>query len=121
MAMTGDPAQAIVDWLHDASPQDVALELMPAFGSAELRTSYSLEQWLFRDCSSGLDRNLQRPIKAAVLRMNHAELIFECSRDQINGNSYWSATLFGLATLAQGKDAVRQRLRESRRSLVVSP
>ncbi|MGO9152829.1 hypothetical protein [Mycobacterium sp.] len=42
--------------------------------------------------------------------LEHAELIYESKRTQENDN--FSATQFGLATLAKGRAAVRQRIKD---------
>jgi hypothetical protein len=46
----------------------------------------------------------------ATQLLEHAELVYECMRTE--ENDYWSATQFGLATLASGKAAVRQRIKD---------
>jgi hypothetical protein len=65
-----------------------------------------LFQWLgYRDDS------LWGPILEAVQLLGHAELIMLADVTD-SGASHWSATRFGLATLAEGKDAVRQRIKD---------
>lgn len=49
-------------------------------------------------------------ISEAVQLLEHAELSYESKRTQ--ENDYFSATQFGLATLAMRRTAVRQRIRD---------
>ena len=47
--------------------------------------------------------------------LNHAELVYECHyvmQIRREETPFWGATRFGLATLANGKDAVRQRIKD---------
>jgi hypothetical protein len=51
----------------------------------------------------------------AIQLLEHAELVYESRRTEPNDSpaiSYWSATQLGLATLASGKAAVRQRVKD---------
>ena len=54
---------------------------------------------------------MRGPILEAVQLLEHAELIL-ISDITDSGTGFWSATRFGLATLAGGKDAVRQRIKD---------
>ena len=49
-------------------------------------------------------------IPEAVQLLEHAELIYESKRTE--QSDHWSATQFGLATLAKGKAAVVQRIKD---------
>ncbi len=57
-----------------------------------------------------LDNSMSGPILEAVQLLEHAELILIA--DIREGSRNWHATRFGLATLAEGKDAVRQRIKD---------
>gem|GEM_PF-5061096 len=57
------------------------------------------------------DNSMVGPILEAVQLLEHAELILIADITDY-GDRYWSATRFGLATLAEGKDAVRQRIKD---------
>jgi hypothetical protein len=50
----------------------------------------------------------------AVQLLEHAELVYLYLMREFTtgGNGGWSATQLGLATLAKGKDAVRQRIKD---------
>jgi hypothetical protein len=108
-----DAAGAMSQWVGGAAAGDLAAHLMPAFGpGAPARSGVGqvglpgLFQWLgYRDDS------LWGPILEAVQLLEHAELIMLADVTD-SGTSHWSATRFGLATLAEGKDAVRQRIKD---------
>jgi hypothetical protein len=120
-----------------ASPADLATELMPAFGPDGLkrgdkpRGKGHLMQWLMDQHELSLkqlrkyagkpsrqqamyvmrlDKRLDAPILEAAQLLQHAELIYESQHTEVA--AYWSATRLGLATLASGKDAVRQRIKD---------
>jgi hypothetical protein len=124
-----DPAQSLVDWINSAPSADVAVELMAIFGPA----GRAPELWGFRvsDWSDWLFRQYrkrfslfegERPVNEAILEaiqvLEHAELIHlrMITADSQHGYTparrYWKATTLGLATLADGNDAVRQRIRD---------
>lgn len=108
-----DAAGAMSQWVRGVPAGDLAAHLMPAFGpGAPARSG---------DGTVGLpslfkllgyrDNSMIGPILEAVQLLEHAELILI---DHITdyGDRYWSATRFGVATLAEGKDAVRQRIKD---------
>jgi hypothetical protein len=53
-----------------------------------------------------------KPIMEAVQLLEHAELVYVSSPTGGDRVFKWSATRLGLATLANGKDAVRQRIKD---------
>jgi hypothetical protein len=48
----------------------------------------------------------------AVQLLEHAELLYVRSISDVAGACSWCATRLGLATLAEGKAAVRQRIKD---------
>jgi hypothetical protein len=106
-----EAAQAMFDWANSAPPAELAVELMAAFGPDRYEnglTGTSLRNWL--GCWEGRYRPLNRPIDEALQLLEHAELV--CVREITDAGGYWAPTRFGLATLAHGKDAVRQRIKD---------
>ena len=108
-----DAAGAMSQWVRGVPAGDLAAQLMPAFGpGAPARSG---------DGTVGLpglfkllgyrDNSMVGPILEAVQLLEHAELILIADITDY-GDRYWSATRFGLATLAEGKDAVRQRIKD---------
>jgi hypothetical protein len=108
----GDPAQPMLDWVKGAPPGDLAAELMAAFGpdrppSNFYISTHELIRWLFRDYGFPKRYNeLDYAIDEGVQLLEHSELI--CFRN--TDSPTWRATRLGLATLANGKAAVRQRI-----------
>lgn len=114
---------------------DLAAELMPAFGpdgpkyGTDLGTS-DLVGWISRQYEHRLSEQSLKALRAfarmgtaaqalgmeldglleAIQLLEHAELVYENRRTE--QNDYWSATQLGLATLASGKAAVRQRVKD---------
>jgi hypothetical protein len=109
-----DAAGAMSQWVRGVPAGDLAAHLMPAFGPGAPARSRNgavslsgLFQWLgYRDNS------MIGPILEGVQLLEHAELILIGLPESDSGPHYWSATRFGLATLAEGKDAVRQRIKD---------
>jgi hypothetical protein len=109
-------AQPIVDWINGASPGDLAAELMGAFQSfkdPELTLSDLVKYMLRIATSWATYYPVQQAMRESLQLLEHSELILYTPRLGIE-NSYpaWTATRLGLATLAQGKAAVRQRILE---------
>jgi hypothetical protein len=122
----------MIDWARTAPSGDLATELMAAFGpdgrGAE-RDYVVVDDFLtclFRGYPGQTEDTFKNKFKAAEVRaraqrllviplaeavqlLDHAELV----RDAFEGElGRWHATRFGLATLAQGKAAVRQRIKD---------
>jgi hypothetical protein len=107
-----EAARAKFDWTIAAPPAGLAAELMAAFGPDKYETGViegSLRCWL--GLWESQYRALDRPIDEAVQLLEHAELIYVRGISDA-GSRYWCPTRFGLATFAQGKDAVRQRIKD---------
>jgi hypothetical protein len=107
------------DWANGAPPAELAAEIMAAFGpdGAQGRLD-SLDArgvaiWLFRGYPGGhrYATQLENPIREALQLLDHAELVMVSSSSNQGGPS-WRATRLGLATLASGKAAVRQRIKD---------
>jgi hypothetical protein len=117
-------AQALLDWAIRAWPGDLAAELMAAFaGNTRAFTPGDLARWLFREYPKSTKykyvaqlsiRNSPHPIKEAIQLLEHAELVYLASTNEaaVPEESNWRPTRLGLATLASGKDAVRQRIKD---------
>ncbi len=110
---TNDHARAMFEWASGAPAGDLAAELMPAFGPDGPKRGQldlgNLTNWL-----SGYPpalRLLRGPMLEAMQLLEDANLVYI---DNISdaGSRSWSATRFGLATLANGKAAVRQRIKD---------
>lgn len=113
-----DPAQQMVEWINGAPPGELAAELMSAFdplladGVRTLAAS-DFSDWMFRDFPPRPGfilraRPVQESILEAIQPLEHSELIFV--RWIQDNESRWNATRLGLASLADGKPAVRQRI-----------
>jgi hypothetical protein len=125
-----DAARQMIEWVRDSPPADLAAELMAAFhpgGPPGERASegssfspFDLVKWLSRvypnpgRCARQATRPLTGPIREAMQLLEHAELVYIRSMPDFDdaSNVNWSATRLGLATLASGKAAVRQRIKD---------
>nr|WP_156770799.1 hypothetical protein [Mycobacterium gordonae] len=115
-----DAAQPMVDWINGAPPGELAAELMAAFGPDAPRRVPVLalsdfSDWMFRGFPQrrGLilpARPVQESLLEAVQLLEHSELAY--MRWIVDNEFRWSATRLGLATLAEGKPAVRQRIKD---------
>ncbi|EUA15170.1 hypothetical protein I546_0520 [Mycobacterium kansasii 732] len=115
-----DAAQPMVDWINGAPPGELAAELMAAFdpnvsGRAPALALSEFSDWMFRGFPRrrGLivpARSVLEPMLEAIQLLEHSELILV--RWIINNEFKWSATRLGLATLAEGNAAVRQRIKD---------
>jgi hypothetical protein len=117
-----DAAQPMIDWITAAPPAELAAELMEAFNPEIPRRvpwlgSTEFEEWMFRGYPQRTGfilpaRPVQEPILEALQLLEHAELVFVRFISTTDGGRSWSATRLGLATLADGKAAVRQRIKD---------
>ncbi|WP_131811339.1 hypothetical protein [Mycobacterium kubicae] len=116
----GDAAQPMIDWINAAPPAELAPELMAAFGPDAPRrvprlAVADLSDWMFRRYPKQTGFVVQaRPVREsiyeAVQLLEHSELVY--IRWTSDNECSWSATRFGLTTLANGKAAVRQRIKD---------
>ena len=112
-----DPAQPLIDWINNAPLPDLAAEVMAVFGpggASGFPSEGAIVAWMLRSFPkrSGLSsmfttRPVHQAVGEALQLLEHAELIMAVAGDS---GSYWRATRLGLATLADGKPAVRQRV-----------
>ncbi|OBJ61258.1 hypothetical protein A9W95_09775 [Mycobacterium sp. 1423905.2] len=110
----------MIDWINAAPPADLAVELMAAFGpDAPRRVPWlgvaDLSDWMFRRYPKQTGFVVQaRPVREsiyeAVQLLEHSEFVYV--RWTSDNECSWSATRFGLAKLAEGKAAVRQRIKD---------
>jgi hypothetical protein len=99
---------AMYEWAYHAATGDLAAELMGAFHPEG--TTAGLKDLRMRlGCWESKYRELSDPIEEALQLLEHSELV--CLR-RLGDVPHWGATRFGLTILADGKDAVRQRIRE---------
>jgi hypothetical protein len=96
---------------------------MPAFGGGASLDGPTIVNWLFELHGyprSGFSGQIypEEPgcqFLEAMQLLTHAELVYESRAvtwPRIDDVTYWRATRFGLATLANGKAAVRQRIKD---------
>jgi hypothetical protein len=123
-----EAVRPLIDWVRNAPPGDLAAELMGAFGpdgpggEGHRVVSDGFLRWLFREYPGQTENNLKAafvrgragqllvaPLAEAVQLLDNAELVRDAFEGELVG---WHATRFGLATLAHGKDAVRQRIKD---------
>jgi hypothetical protein len=112
-------AQPMVDWVNSASPGDVAAELMGAFQVSRLAndpelTMVELTKWMLRIATQWVTYYpVRQALREAIQLLEHSELVLYTPGLGIeNSYSAWTPTRLGLATLAEGKPAVRQRIRD---------
>jgi hypothetical protein len=110
----------MIDWINGAPPAELAAELMAAFDpNVPRRVSYldatDFSDWMFRGYPKrrGLlsGRPMHEPILEALQVLEHSELVYVRIITDSRGRR-WQATRLGLATLASGKNAVRQRIKD---------
>ncbi len=93
-----------------------AVELMAAFGpdGRDNVTRSGFENWMFRGSTKpGIFSPIypvEGPILEAIQLLEHAELIYESSDGA--STKIWTPTRLGSATLASGKAAIRQRIKD---------
>ncbi|WP_155770018.1 hypothetical protein [Mycobacterium asiaticum] len=115
-----DPAQPMIDWINGAPPAELAVELLAVFDpEVPTRTAVlalsDFSDWMFRGFPERTGLILRaRPVQESILEalqlLEHSELLYV---RWITDNEFrWSATRLALATLATGKSAVRQRIRD---------
>lgn len=126
-----DVARPMTNWVWSVPPADLATELMAAFGpdgpgrDGKTIYRYDLFKWLFRGYANLTDDTIKGqairidaevqvrgPILEAMQLLEHAELICVAWWGEGSPQPEWHATRSGLATLAEGKDVVRQRIRD---------
>jgi hypothetical protein len=124
-----DPRQQMADWINNAPPADLAAELMGAFGVPGWGTGDNnvmgydeLKNWLFRGHPDpkpkmfGFSRtpSLTGPIREALQLLQNSELVVMwCGGSSSSGPIMcYQATRLGMATLATGNAAVRQRIND---------
>lgn len=113
-----DGAQSLIDWVNGLPVAELAAELMAAFappGPGRPVTGLHVNHigaWLFRGYHhpTRFAPDVAIPVREAVQLLEHAELVFIGITG--SGNLEWTATRLGLATLADGKAAVRQRIKD---------
>lgn len=118
-----DPAQPMIDWINGAPPGELAAELMSAFdpdlrapsGQTSPLALSDFTDWMFRGFPARTGfilpaRPVQESTLEAIQLLEHSELVY--ARWVHDNESRWNATRLGLATLAEGKAAVRQRIRD---------
>jgi hypothetical protein len=106
-------AQPMIDWATNAPPAELAVELMGAFAQGAELTPQGLASWLVRSSHLGT-LQLHVPIREAMQLLEHAELVYVSRMSEYVDpqNIQWKATRLGLATVAAGKSAVRQRIKD---------
>jgi hypothetical protein len=121
----GNPAQPMIEWVTNVPPADLAVELLAAFdpGGPKTRSGYldseGLVDWLFRGyprAGYSVKGQLVRPITEAMQLLEHAERVHVHLMHDLSsltsGNAGWTVTRLGWALLANGKEAVRQRIKD---------
>jgi hypothetical protein len=125
-----DVAGPMINWAWSVPPADLAAELMAVFGpdgpgrDGKTIDRYDLFKWLFRgyanitnDTVKGIsfrshaEVQVRWPILEAMQLLEHAELVCVAWWGEGSPRPEWRATRSGLASLASGKTAVRQRIK----------
>ena len=113
----GDPSKPMIDWINSAPPADLAAEIMGVYGPGgpghEILGWTYFSDWMFRQYPPRkgivvMGPPVQRPIREAIQLLEHSELVLRFGSE----SESWQVTRLGLATLARGKDAVRQRIKD---------
>ena len=119
-------ARAKVEWACSAPVADLAAELVSAFRSRRDRDMRDLVNWLLfprrpelqntRDVKRvvGSTEELERDLLEAIQLLEHAELILGVE-NHVTGYDHrhrWRATRLGLEAVNNGKDVVRQRIKD---------
>jgi hypothetical protein len=119
-----DAARPMIDWMNSVPPGDLAAELMPAFGGGGsldggtiVNRLFELQGWYPRSgfSSQNYPEEPGCQFLEAMQLLKHADLVYESRAvtwPRIDDVTYWRATRFGLATLASGRAAVRQRIKD---------
>ncbi len=110
-----DSRQPMFDWLDRVPTADLAAELMASFAAEPRGWQYvrTIMCDLFKTYGYpapplGLSRQGYWPIEEAVQLLEHSELVYKMATD----SEAWRPTRLGLTTSSQGKDAVRQRIKD---------
>jgi hypothetical protein len=126
-----DAARPMIDVVCNAPPADLAAEVMAAFGpggpgqEGNTVREDTLFKWLFRGYAymndtrfsavklrSRTEKLAHWPIREAMQLLEHSELVCIAWWGESSAHAEWRATQLGLATLAGGKAAVRQRIKD---------
>ncbi|MBV8965935.1 MAG: hypothetical protein JO191_07145 [Mycobacteriaceae bacterium] len=126
-----DAARPMINWAQSVPPADLAAELMVALGpngpgqSGKTVSQDDLVTWLLRgypDFSNNTikavsirphaNELLLSPILEAMQLLDHAELACVAWWGDSAPHAEWRATRLGWATLASGKESVRQRIKD---------
>lgn len=118
--MPVDPAGPMIEWINTAPIAELATELFHAFGSHGVRNgeavnAAALADWMFRDYPPQTGFIVTaRPVEAAIMEavqlLEHSELVY--LRWTSNDVPVWSVTRLGTSLLINGREAVRQRIRD---------
>jgi hypothetical protein len=79
--------------------------------------SHELEEWMFRGYPTRTGiilraRPVTEPILEAVQLLEHSELLYVRLITDYGSDRGWCATRLGMATLVEGKAAVRERIKD---------
>jgi hypothetical protein len=125
-----DAARPLINWAQSVPPADLAAELMAALGPdgpgryGKAVSQQDLVTWLLRgypiltdtikaiSFRHHLNELLFSPILEAMQLLDHAELACVAWWGDTSPHAEWRATRLGWATLANGKEAVRQRIKD---------
>jgi hypothetical protein len=119
-----DAARPMIDWMNSVPPGDLAAELMPAFGGGGsldggtiVNRLFELQGWYPRSgfSSQNYPEEPGCQFLEAMQLLKHADLVYESRAvtwPRTHDVTYWRATRFGLVTLANGRAAVRQRIKD---------
>jgi hypothetical protein len=122
-------AQPMIDWMENAPPAELAVELMAAFGHDGARAYFTdnlvrrplsvstLSRWLRRGYYANRSSykipvvlSLDQPLAEAIQLLALSAMVRQAWNEP--GQDSWTETLFGLAVLANGKAAVWQRIKD---------
>jgi len=115
-------AQPMIEWANSVPRVDLAVELMELFGRVDSCLRQEIYVWLFGVPTevpmwrgdlrvAEVIERVEIPVCEALQLLEHAELVCGFHRDAV-AVWVWRATRLGLATMANGKHAVRQRIKD---------
>jgi hypothetical protein len=108
---------SMFQWASSVPPAELAVHLMPRFADEASADLADIFRWLgcwddsFMGGNSNRYSTLEEPILDAMQLLEHAELVRVAWCGEYRPQATWSPTRLGSATLAQGNEAVRQRIR----------
>ena len=124
-------ARPMVDWVWGVPAAELAAEIMAVFGpegpgrDGKTVGRQELAGWLFRGHTPPALNTLEAAsfryriaeqvhvaIMEAMQLLEHAELVCVAWWGETSPNAEWRATRFGLVAFTDGKDAVRQRIKD---------